>query len=86
MTQSLLKSPDHSFLHDNPKMHKFSEQTLLVGEESKIPVFDFSQLAKHVHSFDGTHYNVPVNIMKIKYFYIMCSLCSELSYLSSEAW
>jgi len=68
MTQGLLKSPDHFFLQDNPKIHKFSEQMLLFGEKNKIPVFDFRQLAKHVHSFDGTHYNVAVNIMKNQIF------------------
>ena len=68
MTQGLLKSPDHFFLQDNPKIHKISEQMLIFGEQNNITVFDFRQLVKHIHSFDGTHYNVAVNIMKNQIF------------------
>jgi len=66
MLQGLLKSPEHFFLQDNPKIHQFSDKMLKFGKENSVPVFDFRHLAKEVHSFDGTHYGLGVNLMKVQ--------------------
>lgn len=68
MPQGLLKSPDHFFLQNNRKINVFCKEIKIYLKSVDIPVFDFRGIAKNVHSFDGTHYGIGVNIMKNQIF------------------
>nr|XP_026696604.1 uncharacterized protein LOC100176800 isoform X3 [Ciona intestinalis] len=64
MLTGLLKPPAYLRLQNDEKIHRFAKQMKNYCSRYNIPVLDFRQLSKFVHSFDGTHYGVAVNLMK----------------------
>nr|XP_039261946.1 uncharacterized protein LOC120338079 [Styela clava] len=45
---------------------KFSREMKVYCDAHNIPVLDFSSLTSGVHSYDGTHHGLGVNIMKVQ--------------------
>ncbi|XP_076818556.1 uncharacterized protein LOC143464584 isoform X1 [Clavelina lepadiformis] len=66
MPTGLLKPPQHLDMQNDVKMRQLAIEITKYCKERDIPVFDFRALGKHVHSFDGTHYGLGVNLMKIQ--------------------
>jgi len=64
MPLGLLKPPAFLSLQNDVKIKTFAKHVRQFCALKQIPVFDFRQLAEHVHSFDGTHYGMSVNLMK----------------------
>ncbi|XP_076818558.1 uncharacterized protein LOC143464584 isoform X3 [Clavelina lepadiformis] len=64
MPTGLLKPPQFLHLQNDVKMGQFAIEITKYCKDRDIPVFDFRALGKHVHSFDGTHYGLGVNLMK----------------------
>ncbi|CAK8671902.1 unnamed protein product [Clavelina lepadiformis] len=64
MPTGLLKPLQFLSLQNDVKIGKFAIEITKYCKDRDIPVFDFRALGKHVHSFDGTHYGLGVNLMK----------------------
>lgn len=76
-TPGVLKSPDH--MKDNGKVpcYKFADQMVEYLSHVGIPYLDFRKLTTNVHSYDGGHYGIGVNIQKLQIL---------LNYLESHDW
>lgn len=59
-----LKPPEHLISQNDAATAKFAEGMRVYCRQHHIPVIDFRNLTKLVHSFDGTHYGLGVNLMK----------------------
>lgn len=64
MPVGLLKSAIHFTLQNDNKIERFTFEMRRYCAANRIPLFDFRNLGKFVHSFDGTHYGLGVNLMK----------------------
>ncbi|XP_039260999.2 uncharacterized protein LOC120337307 [Styela clava] len=58
---------------------KFSREMKVYCDAHNIPVLDFSSLTSRVHSYDGAHHGLGVNIMKVQI------LLNYLDYISESA-
>jgi len=81
MPPGLLKPTRYLPHQNNEKLSRFTDKLSSFCLKKHIPFFDFRPLAAYVHSFDGSHYGIGVNMMKNQVF---------LNYLSSlekyETW
>jgi len=74
MRSGMLKPIKHLVRQDDQTLWDFAAKVSKYCRENDIPVLDFRSLTANVHSFDGGHYGVGVNLMKNQIF---------LNYLSS---
>uniref|UniRef100_H2YPA2 Uncharacterized protein n=1 Tax=Ciona savignyi TaxID=51511 RepID=H2YPA2_CIOSA len=58
MLTGLLKPPAYFRFQNDDKINAFSSRMTNYCNHHRIPVLDFRQLSKYIHSFDGTHYGL----------------------------
>jgi len=74
MRSGILKPVRYLVRQDDHTLWDFADKVSTYCRENDIPVLDFRSLTNNVHSFDGGHYGIGVNLMKNQIF---------LNYLSS---
>jgi len=64
MRSGILKPITHLVRQDDQKLWYFADKVSTYWKENDIPVLDFRSLTANVHSFDGSHYDIGVNLIK----------------------
>lgn len=62
----LLKPPIHRKHQKKASVLSYTRKMEIYCEKHGITVLNFQQLIENVHSYDGTHYALAVNLMKVR--------------------
>lgn len=65
-TNGLLKPMAYHAQNGNVVCGKFSQEMKVYCDAHNIPVLDFSKVTSGVHSYDGAHHGLGVNIVKVQ--------------------
>nr|XP_039261007.1 uncharacterized protein LOC120337315 [Styela clava] len=65
-SNGILKPKAYHAANGNIVCKKFSREMKVYCDAHNIPVLDFSGLTSSVHSYDGAHHGLGVNIMKVQ--------------------
>lgn len=65
-TPGLLKPLLYSSIQGRERCRKYSDQMKQYCDQHEIPVLNFQSLTENTVSYDGTHYGIGVNLMKVQ--------------------